>query len=201
MITGYLENVDVTIMGLERFGAQAKQYAFGGIVNGLKIAYAASLKLISVHDYSLADLAEMGHPYGHAVGVGGEFGRDVDTGRQVGNARGTIPFAIEETVEVQTMGKGTKASGESYLGALHVTKPVGTMTAIMEGKISIEGDDAAKELDRWLQEGTTHMVARPWMEYVVKEYGIEILDAMNLAIMAGMKRDWTRWMGGEYWAL
>ena len=186
MFGAYLENVTIVVTGLESLGNKAKQYAFQGVIEGQKIAFAASIKKISVQEYSLADLAMMGHPYG---AESGPFTRHAKTGRQEGAARGPIPFADPDIIEVQ--GEG------GYRDALKAMPPVGLPGEIVEGTIQI--DPANPEmvlLDRWLQEGTVKMVARPWMEDVVRDEGERIVEAIRKGIMVGMKADLGEQVGG-----
>lgn len=72
-----------------------------------------------------------------------------------------------------------------YLRALTVTEPHGRSTAIAEGKISIEGD--MKQRDRWIQEGTRKMIARPWMRWVMRTQGEAMRAAIIQTILAEMR--------------
>jgi hypothetical protein len=73
-----------------------------------------------------------------------------------------------------------------YLGALTADPPIGGPYEILEGKIYIA--PPFDQLDRWLQEGTSKMRARPWMEYVCREFGEDWADIIEARIMASMER-------------
>lgn len=71
-------------------------------------------------------------------------------------------------------------SGE-YRDALRATPPVGTGEAIIEGSISNDS-----RLDRWIQEGTTKMRGRPWMEWIVQHYGQDFADLIEARITSAI---------------
>jgi hypothetical protein len=61
-----------------------------------------------------------------------------------------------------------------YRAALKRESPSGAGGAIIGGSIYI-GDEQA-DIDRWIQEGTTLMRARPWMQWVVDRFGQDAAD-------------------------
>jgi len=67
-------------------------------------------------------------------------------------------------------------SGE-YRDALRAIPPVGQATSIIEGQIVNDSP-----LDRWIQEGTTKMRARPWMQYIVDTFGEHFADLIEARI-------------------
>lgn len=67
-------------------------------------------------------------------------------------------------------------SGE-YLAHLKANPPVGTSDAIIEGTILNDSP-----LDRWIQEGTTLMRARPWMDWIVQTYGDDLAALIEARI-------------------
>jgi len=159
MISAKVQGLNVVLSGMKEFGVRAKAGAFTGVIEALKIADEASQKLISAQDHSLEELRIMGHPYSEAD---------------------PNPPHDDPVIHVQT---------GDYLNALTVTPPRGFAGSIIEGKVSIEGDEKIKKLDGWLQEGTLRMIARPWMEHVVKVFGEEMTAVIKARILAGISRD------------
>lgn len=70
-----------------------------------------------------------------------------------------------------------------YQGALTVTPPVGWATEIIEG--TIKNDDPK---DRFLQDGTTKMIGRPWMQWVIDTIGTDLRDLIIANIEMGIQR-------------
>ena len=62
----------------------------------------------------------------------------------------------------------------AYREALEKDSPRGKAGGIIEGSVHI-GQSMAK-MDRWIQEGTTKMRARPWMEWIKENHGEEFVD-------------------------
>lgn len=158
-IEAEITGLDLTVRGLRDFPARAKAYAFSAVLDGLKIARDEAAKLISASDHSLKELAEMGHPYAAAH---------------------PAPPHSDPIVHVQT---------GAYLAALTVTPPVGYDNDIVEGKVSIEGDEDMKRLDRWIQEGTLKMVARPYFAKVIETAGPDISKRMQMMLKRALDRD------------
>jgi hypothetical protein len=75
----------------------------------------------------------------------------------------------------------------AYLNDLTVNSPRGTSAGIISGSISVEG--SSKELDRWLQDGTSKMIARPWMKWVVEKFGQDILGIIKARIQEALRSD------------
>lgn len=158
-IEAQITGLDVTVNSLRGFPARAKAYAFTAVLDGLKIARDEAAKLISASDHSLKELAEMGHPYAAAH---------------------PAPPHSDPIVHVQT---------GAYLAALTVTPPVGYSGDIVEGKVSIEGDEQMKLLDRWIQEGTITMVGRAYFAKVIETAGPDISKRMQMMIKRALDRD------------
>ena len=74
-------------------------------------------------------------------------------------------------------------SGE-YRDALRAISPVGFAGSIVEGKIVNDSP-----LDRWIQEGTSKMRARPWMQYIVDTYGDDYAALIEARITEAIKAD------------
>jgi hypothetical protein len=83
------------------------------------------------------------------------------------------PHVIHEPDEIVHTQSG------AYLRGLRTIPPVGTFGAIIEGQVV--NDDSK---DRWIQEGTTNMRARPYMEKVVETYGEAIASVIESMIDA-----------------
>ena len=164
-LTATVRGLDLTIGMINGLSPAAAAGAFAGVVKGLEIADLASRKLISASDHTLRDLARMGHPYGRAP----------STTRQA-------PPHGDPVVHVQT---------GRYLAALKKTPPVGKVfagnPAIIKGRLAIEGNDEVEQLDRWLQEGTLKMIARPWMELVMRQFGDDIAAVIISEIRAAVR--------------
>jgi hypothetical protein len=73
----------------------------------------------------------------------------------------------------------------AYRDALEKVSPQGSHGDIIEGRVQI-GESMA-DLDRWIQEGTTRLRARPWMAYVVREYGADFADIIESRIQESLK--------------
>jgi hypothetical protein len=157
MIKAEIVGLTATIGGLRNFDTRVKARAFGAVVRGLQKARAASLKEITAGDHSLAVLAAMGHPYA---------------------TRHPDPPHADPIIHQQT---------GAYVRAMRVTPPVGTPGEIIEGRIDMNGDPAMKQLDRWLQEGTMKMIARPWMKDVMNKVGAAIADAIIAELRAAVE--------------
>jgi hypothetical protein len=152
--------IEPTVLGFQMLGAQAKQYAMVGVIEAQKIAYVASLELLSAADHPPEVLAKMGHPYAR---------------------RDPNPPHDTPTVHVVT---------DEYRSALKAAPPRGLPEGIVEGRVGIDEENPAmSERDRWIQEGTTKMIERPWAQYVFDHFKTEMTDAIILAMQIGMRRD------------
>ena len=69
-----------------------------------------------------------------------------------------------------------------YLAHLQRTSPKGANGQIIEGEVFNDSP-----LDRWIQEGTSRMRARPWMQWIVDHYGEDFADAIEARINAAMR--------------
>lgn len=160
-LTAAVRGLDLTIKSIEGLSPAAAGGAFAGITKGLFLADLAARKLISASDHSLADLAKAGHPYA---------------------VRDPHPPHSDPVIHAQT---------GRYLDALKLTPPVGKnfagSPAIIKGRLGIEGDEEMEQLDRWLQEGTLKMIARPWMEQVIKTQGAAIADVISTEIWKAVR--------------
>lgn len=166
MIRASLENVELTLTGIETFTTQTRGYAWQGVVEGLKIAYAASAKMIGYADeHTIARLAAMGHPYA--------------------KAHPNPPHDLPAIHRQSNVG--------GYFNALVLIKPIGKGSDIVSGTVQIDPTNTAMvQLDVWLQDGTTMMIARPWMEDVVREFGEMMIDTLDRAILVGMRVDFDK---------
>ncbi len=95
------------------------------------------------------------------------------------------PYAVRDPHNPHSPGESVHTQRGDYLRALTVTRPQGNVQGIVEGKVSIEGD--MKERDRWIQQGTKKMIARPWMAYVVRENREAMRDAILAAVEAATR--------------
>ena len=73
----------------------------------------------------------------------------------------------------------------AYRDALRKVSPQGRFGEIIGGSIRI--DETLADLDRWVQEGTTTMRARPWMEWVVEHYGNDFADLIEASVNAAFR--------------
>lgn len=151
-----VRGVEVTIDGLAGFETRVKARMFVAVAKGLEKARTAVLAEITAGDHSLAVLRAMGHPYAAA--------------------RPNPPHS-DPVIHQQT--------GE-YVRALRVHSPRASGGEIVEGCIAIDGDEKMRQLDRWLQQGTMSMIARPWARYVTERSGKEIRAAMIAELRAAI---------------
>ena len=70
----------------------------------------------------------------------------------------------------------------AYIAALRAVPPVGKATEIIEGTIVNDSP-----LDRWIQEGTSKMRERPWMQYIVDTFGADFADLIEARISAALE--------------
>jgi hypothetical protein len=89
------------------------------------------------------------------------------------------PYGFKHPAQIHDPDEIIHAQTGEYLRALRIIPPVGTSDAIIEG--SIVNDSP---LDRWLQEGTSKMRARPWMAKVVELFGDDIAELIEQRITA-----------------
>jgi hypothetical protein len=88
----------------------------------------------------------------------------------------THPQVIEDpdvTIHVQ--------SGE-YRAALRKVSPAGRRGDIIGGKIVNDSP-----LDRWLQDGTTKMRGRPYMRWIVENFGDDMAELIRERALAGLR--------------
>lgn len=69
-----------------------------------------------------------------------------------------------------------------YAKALRKISPRGAFGYIIDGQIVNDS-----ELDRWIQEGTTKMRARPWMEWITTHYGQAYADIIVARVTAAVR--------------
>lgn len=72
-------------------------------------------------------------------------------------------------------------SGE-YRRNLRRISPQGAFGDIVEGQIVNDS-----RLDRWIQEGTSKMRARPWMQWIVEHYGDDFADIIEARIAKALR--------------
>jgi len=66
-----------------------------------------------------------------------------------------------------------------YLAGIRVELPKGSIDKVIEGRLI--NDDPK---DRFIQDGTTTMIARPWMQHIIDEHGPEIAGVIEQVIKA-----------------
>lgn len=172
-----IEGVDAVISGLESVGVDVREAAYYAIVEALQKAFEACHALLSETDHSLRDLALMGHPYSaaHPQAI---HDPDVIVHMQDGTVQ-----KLETSDNRFTSGIRTEHMLTHYRDSLRAVPPVGTGEAIIEGKIVNDSP-----LDRWIQEGTSKMRERPWMQYVVDTFGSDLADLIEARIVAAIER-------------
>lgn len=157
-----INGVGTVITGLDDASNKIRAAAWRGTTKALERAAELSRGMISEGDHTLKELATLGHPYGF-----------------------TNPQVIHDPDTV------VHAQTGDYIDALRVTKPVQDATGdIFEGEVKI--DDSQAELDRWIQQGTTKMRARPWMEDIVDNHGEELANIVLAEIEAAVAREALR---------
>lgn len=70
----------------------------------------------------------------------------------------------------------------AYRDALRAVPPVGAGGTVIGGQVVNDSP-----YDRFIQEGTLNMRARPWMEWIVKEYGQDFADLVIAHITQAAK--------------
>lgn len=94
------------------------------------------------------------------------------------------PYGFTHPQEIHKPDELVHIQSGNYIDALTAHPPTGLGYAIIEGTISMDG---VEELDRWIQEGTDKMRARPWMQYIVDTYGEDFADLIEARILDSMK--------------
>lgn len=159
MIRATIENLDIVVHGLESVGPDVREAAYRGVVEALQKAFQVCQATITLQDHSLRSLALLGHPYG-----------------------------FKHPSEIHSPDVLIHAQSGAYAAALKATPPVGYGYDIIEGSIGIDPTSGLQELDRWLQEGTSKMRARPWMEWIVENYGGAFADLIIARIDEAVDR-------------
>jgi hypothetical protein len=103
-------------------------------------------------------------------------------GHPYSKVHGFVIHVPDETVHTR---------GGELVDGVTAVPPKGTASSIIEGSIV----NTAQPLDRWIQAGTIHMRARPYMDYVTKKYGDDMAAEVTKAIDAALARPAT---GGTY---
>ncbi|MDB5042169.1 MAG: hypothetical protein JWN27_2895 [Candidatus Eremiobacteraeota bacterium] len=96
------------------------------------------------------------------------------------------PYSASHGFSVHTPDQLVHQQSGAYAAALEKVSPQGSFGDIIEGRIQI--GEAMAELDRFIQEGTTHMRERPWMEYIVKVYGQDFADVVEARIQQTIEK-------------
>jgi hypothetical protein len=159
MIKGTIEGLDIVVHGLESVGPDTRKAAYYAVVEVLQMAFKVCQDTITLQDHSLRSLALLGHPYG-----------------------------FKHPAEIHSPDVLIHEQGGRYAAALKATPPVGLAYDIIEGSIGIDPASGQQELDRWLQEGTSKMRARPWMQYIVDQYGAAWADLIIARIEESLER-------------
>ena len=92
------------------------------------------------------------------------------------------PYGFKHPAEIHDPDVLVHVQSGAYRDALRAISPVGFGGSIIEGKIVNDSP-----LDRWIQEGTTKMRARPWMQYVVDTFGESYADLIVARITDAIK--------------
>lgn len=96
------------------------------------------------------------------------------------------PYGFKHPAEIHDPDVIVHVQSGAYRDALKAIPPVGAAGAIIEGQIVNESP-----LDRWIQEGTSHMRARPWMQYIVDTYGDDFATLIQLRIEDALRSDFN----------
>lgn len=96
------------------------------------------------------------------------------------------PYGFTHPQEIHDPDELVHLQSGKYRDALRKISPRGSFGEIVEGEINI--DDSQAELDRWIQEGSSKMRARPWMQWVVDQYGEDFADIIEARIQQSLQR-------------
>jgi hypothetical protein len=151
-IAGSITGLDIAVTGLDDDALEIREAAFQGVLLALNAAWKVCMTMLSAQDHTLIELAGLGHPYSRKSG-----------------------FKIHSPDELIHYQDGFKIAGADtthYRDNLRRESPAGASDTITMGQIF----NRDTQLDRWLQEGTTLMRARPWMKWIVENYGQDFAD-------------------------
>lgn len=93
------------------------------------------------------------------------------------------PYGFTHPAEIHDPDVLVHVQSGAYRDALKAKPPVGTSSAIIEGTITNDSP-----LDRWIQEGTDKMRARPWMEFIVQKFGEEWAALIEARILDSLQK-------------
>ncbi len=96
------------------------------------------------------------------------------------------PYGFTHPAQVNSPDEMVNFQTGRYRAALEKVTPSGQFGDIIGGQIQI-GDDMA-DLDRWIQEGTTKMRARPWMQYIVDHFGQDFAEVVVQSVEAAVRK-------------
>jgi hypothetical protein len=86
------------------------------------------------------------------------------------------PYSRAHGQTIHTPDELVHLQSGAYRAALEKVSPQGAFGEIIGGSVQI-GDRMA-DRDRWIQEGTTMMRARPWMQWIIDNYGDDLADVI-----------------------
>ncbi len=92
------------------------------------------------------------------------------------------PYGYEHPQQIHDPDVVVHIQSGEYQKALRAISPRGSFGQIIEAQIV---NDSQK--DRWIQEGTTHMRARPWMAWITEHYGPDYTNLIMARITAAIE--------------
>ena len=92
------------------------------------------------------------------------------------------PYGFSHPAQIHDPDVLVHVQSGAYLDALKANSPTASGGTIIEGSITNDSP-----LDRWIQEGTSIMRARPWMQYIVDTYGDDFAALIEQRITNAIK--------------
>lgn len=102
------------------------------------------------------------------------------------------PYSVRAPQQIHLPDETVHSQSGDYADHLEKTSPRGLAESIIEGRVFNED----YELDRWIQDGTLKMRARPWAKWVARTYGVRLIEIVRAAIAEGMVAQ-KSWRGGS----
>lgn len=92
------------------------------------------------------------------------------------------PYSVSRGFQIHSPDVEVHVQSGAYRDALKAISPIAAGGTILEGKIVNDSP-----IDEIIQNGTVVMRARPWMKYVVEQYGTDLADLIEARISAAIR--------------
>jgi hypothetical protein len=89
------------------------------------------------------------------------------------------PYSVRHPQVIHSPDESVHAQSGEYLSGLRAYPPVGVSSGVYEGRVTNED-----EKDRWIQEGTLRMRARPWAKWITRMFGDRMISIIRNAVTA-----------------